>query len=1329
MSKKILSLTLALCMVMAMLPATVFAGSTTECQGGEGCRHEAKIDTTHYDTLAEALEEAAPGNTVTLLKEVASADTLTVDEDIILDLAGYKLGFTAAGKYLNLTAASAEIKSTGSKGEIAGVNNALSVGANCQLTMDNCAVTAAPVSEASVTLVSLKGGSALTARGCDFSIAQSENSKGPHYGFSGLSSDITLKLTGCTVDVSNNPGVQSNAVSAYAGEFEFTDCAMTSNGSAVVWIRTQGSAVINGGTYTNEAGGNAVEAAWNSEKPMTIKGDVTVNGIVALAGTAENSTAQIVIENGKFDGLSAAVPTNFTITGGLYKADVSSFVTSGQCVANTDEATKADYPFMVTAPQGSSVAYTVNEGAYTYYDTLEDAVSANAGTVYLFGEATITDPAALSGAVISGSASGKITFAGTLEEVLSGALGTQFSAVNMTCGLSEFKNISAQGGKVTGGTFHVSGLEDYAGLLSEGYLFDGDKASSGTDTETSVNPVSSYGAKIGNLGYSTLNAAITAATYNDQGAQSVNDEIVMLADSDGPITVAMPNSCFTLDMNGHKITSAEDYGLGIVPSDLVQPNNADVIIRNGTINVTGEETIGVATNGTLSGINVELVDVNITSDGLGVYLPADGWYFIEGGSVKGGSTAVEIRAGMLELRGASLTGGNGEYSVSPNGSGSTTKNAALAVAQHTTKMPVQVNVEDCTLTATTALSQADPQNNAQTDVAVNVNGGEFNGDMINTSAGSASVQGTVITGSISNSGSGHMSIVGGTLSEMPAGNNLTIINTTVDGEKIEDIYGESVVAIYNGVSYPTLNEAITAASNMGGTVILVGSDSLRMPLDVNLVMYSGSALTVDNAMYLATGSLQIQSGASLVFSGEELVGGTGARLNLTSGSAEMQVVDMVPTVTLTRGSKANIPEGKEFFLMLGSDAETALKLRAVIADGAYLTVNGKLTVVNGSSLTVNGTLNVNGILRVNSQASLTSGESGKVNCPGAIALMKGGEETAYLGQTVITLEKGGCVYSQFALDDGAVVNFRQYTGTFTHEGIANSGEQSEPEFGYKYEYYVKSSGGSVSAYSVKIESAKHGTISADTDQASATTLVTLTVTPDDGYVLDDITVTDNSGKSIKVSGKSNGKYTFTMPEGSVTVKAKFTSDDEEEYSGPFDDVSENDWFYKAVMYAYDNDIMHGVDSDEFDPNGKLTRAMMAQILYNIEGGKTGYKQAFDDVKEGGWYYDAVNWAAEKGLVGGYGDGIFGPNDSITREQMAAIMYRYADLKGYDMKPSGDLDDFNDGGKTSDWAVESMEWAIGSGVINGKGSGILDPLGTATRAEVAQMFMNFLENIA
>lgn len=103
--------------------------------------------------------------------------------------------------------------------------------------------------------------------------------------------------------------------------------------------------------------------------------------------------------------------------------------------------------------------------------------------------------------------------------------------------------------------------------------------------------------------------------------------------------------------------------------------------------------------------------------------------------------------------------------------------------------------------------------------------------------------------------------------------------------------------------------------------------------------------------------------------------------------------------------------------------------------------------------------------------------------------------------------------------------------------------------------------------------------------------------------------------------------------------------------------------------------------------------------------------------------------AEKGLVGGYGDGIFGPNDSITREQMAAIMYRYADLKGYDMKPSGDLDDFNDGGKTSDWAVESMEWAIGSGVINGKGSGILDPLGTATRAEVAQMFMNFLENIA
>ena len=135
--------------------------------------------------------------------------------------------------------------------------------------------------------------------------------------------------------------------------------------------------------------------------------------------------------------------------------------------------------------------------------------------------------------------------------------------------------------------------------------------------------------------------------------------------------------------------------------------------------------------------------------------------------------------------------------------------------------------------------------------------------------------------------------------------------------------------------------------------------------------------------------------------------------------------------------------------------------------------------------------------------------------------------------------------------------------------------------------------------------------------------------------------------------------------------------------------------------------------------------MMAQILYNLEGRPSvSGESSFTDVASGTWYANAVAWAAGEDIVSGYGDGTFGPEDSITREQIASILYRYAQYKGYDVTQSGDLNTFTDGGQTSGWAETSMAWAVGSGLISGKGAGVLDPLGTATRAEVAQILMAF-----
>ena len=179
---------------------------------------------------------------------------------------------------------------------------------------------------------------------------------------------------------------------------------------------------------------------------------------------------------------------------------------------------------------------------------------------------------------------------------------------------------------------------------------------------------------------------------------------------------------------------------------------------------------------------------------------------------------------------------------------------------------------------------------------------------------------------------------------------------------------------------------------------------------------------------------------------------------------------------------------------------------------------------------------------------------------------------------------------------------------------------------------------------------------------------------------------------------------------------------------PFTDVAAGSWYEDAVNYVYTNNLMSGVSATSFAPNTHLSRAMIAQILYAMEDPSAVSSATFQDVPGGMWYTDAVNWAASAGLVSGYGDGTFGPNDDITREQMAAILYRYAQYAGMDISARGDLSAFTDGASTSDWAEEAVAWALGSGLLSGKGGGILDPQGTATRAEVAVILTAFCQQM-
>lgn len=274
----------------------------------------------------------------------------------------------------------------------------------------------------------------------------------------------------------------------------------------------------------------------------------------------------------------------------------------------------------------------------------------------------------------------------------------------------------------------------------------------------------------------------------------------------------------------------------------------------------------------------------------------------------------------------------------------------------------------------------------------------------------------------------------------------------------------------------------------------------------------------------------------------------------------------------------------------------------------------------------------------------------------------------------------------------------------------------EPEYTGKYSYEIFTTVGD------------NGAIDVDR-YATEGDKVTITVSPDEAYLLDELTVTAN-GKEVEVKDNGDGTYTFKMPSADAKIVVTFAEDPDwepepEEPAMPFTDVNENDWFYDVVLYAYDNGLMTGVSATEFAPNQTTTRGMIVSMLARLEGVTSAEDAGFADVAANDWYATAVNWAASVGVVNGYEDNTFRPNAPITREQMAAILYNYADYKGYDVSARADLSDYADAASISSWAEDVLAWANAEGLINGMTATTIDPQGATTRAQTAAMFERFL----
>ena len=251
---------------------------------------------------------------------------------------------------------------------------------------------------------------------------------------------------------------------------------------------------------------------------------------------------------------------------------------------------------------------------------------------------------------------------------------------------------------------------------------------------------------------------------------------------------------------------------------------------------------------------------------------------------------------------------------------------------------------------------------------------------------------------------------------------------------------------------------------------------------------------------------------------------------------------------------------------------------------------------------------------------------------------------------------------------------------------------------------------------VTIEQGKHGKLKVDRPSAPAGVTVTITASPDDGYELGDLTVVGRNGDEIDVKYEGDNQYSFRMPVGGVTIRAEFTLRGQ---YGSFGDVARSDYFFDAVEWAAEQGIMDGVGGGLFAPHSACTRAQLVTILYRLEGSPAASANPFNDVARGSYYEKAVAWAAEHGIVNGYGDRLFGPNDRITREQLASILYRYAQYKKLDVSVGEDTNilSYNDATSISDYAFPSMQWACGAGLLNGANGDLL-PKNTATRAQTA-----------
>ena len=333
---------------------------------------------------------------------------------------------------------------------------------------------------------------------------------------------------------------------------------------------------------------------------------------------------------------------------------------------------------------------------------------------------------------------------------------------------------------------------------------------------------------------------------------------------------------------------------------------------------------------------------------------------------------------------------------------------------------------------------------------------------------------------------------------------------------------------------------------------------------------------------------------------------------------------------------------------------------------------------------------------------------------GAVVTVSGTDEA---GNAVTLTDNGNGTYS---------ATLPNKTQTYTFIAVYDGSQTIAPKTDFTtVKVQQRSSGGGEPAkpsFPVKISNSGDGVAKVDKSYASAGAKVTITVTPGRNATVQRITVTDEDGKRLKLTENRDGTYSFTMPSGTANVYVRFSG------SGlPFADVPSGSWYYDDVAYVYDTGLMTGLTATAFGPNLSTTRGMIVTILWRMENEPAAkHGCPFADVRRGSYYEQAIAWASENGIVTGFDASTFAPDRAITREQLAAILFRFAAYRGMDaVTLRENLSSFQDQAAISAYAVSALNWAVGEGLMQGTGDK-LEPTGNATRAQVAAMLRRFMQ---